>query len=570
MREPRRTKQGGLVVAEKVVGLINFKALFGVFVFLLSFFTGLVTWVIRVSEEVTFLVDAGKPGAVIGNKVSNVNLWSVDGINSATVPDAQNDVTAFVEYIQLMQATGGNAQRDLFRDPLNRAVLDDYDFSTLIDACRGILNLGAKPHIKTGNVPLKLTTDPQIGVFGVNVNPPDSYEQYYTYIRAVADALVAEFGTAEVRNWRFGVMTEYENADWFKTKSGDARETLEAFCRLYDYTVAALQEAVGPEVFVGAHSMSVAEGLWDERAFIDHCADGINAKTGARGTRLCFLNASFYDSKPGKFGDKTLPETIALLRDKAESVGLNNLEYGIDEGRILSGTRGSVAADLALRICGFTYQAAYDARLIKQMADHDIDYFSSWGYLTGGLWSGLPSVSFHVADRFAAMAHAARVPVKAKGGLIPGAEIDALAGVDGDTVYLMAYNFKNKVDYRRSAAMTFRVSIPGVGNESVKVTRWVVDDDANFFDEWQADRKTHAITDDCFVWSPDDPSVDTLTTLNAPWARDLYFRELRPVYEEKSRLLPVTEVLQAENGVVTLRVTAAPNAVVFYEVETVN
>lgn len=139
----------------------------------------------------------------------------------------------------------------------------------------------------------------------------------------------------------------------------------------------------------------------------------------------------------------------------------------MDEGRILSGTRGSVAADLAQRVSGYTHQAAYDARLIKQMADHDIEYFSSWGYLTGGLWSGLPSVGFHVANRFAAMAHAARVPVETKGELIPGAEIEALAGIHADTVHIMAYNFKNEVEYRQSTAMTFRVAVLGFGNDSV-------------------------------------------------------------------------------------------------------
>lgn len=29
--------------------------------------------------------------------------------------------------------------------------------------------------------------------------------------------------------------------------------------------------------------MTVAEGLWDERRFIEHCAGGVNYKTGAAG-----------------------------------------------------------------------------------------------------------------------------------------------------------------------------------------------------------------------------------------------------------------------------------------------
>ncbi|NLX93765.1 MAG: hypothetical protein GXZ02_07890 [Clostridiales bacterium] len=52
---------------------------------------------------------------------------------------------------------------------------------------------------------------------------------------------------------------------------------------------------------------------------------------------------------------------------------------------------------------------------------------------------------------------------------------------------------------------------------SVNVTQYVIDDNANFFDDWQRDRKTYNITEDCFGWSPDDPAIDTRSTLSAGW-----------------------------------------------------
>lgn len=56
------------------------------------------------------------------------------------------------------------------------------------------------------------------------------------------------------------------------------------------------------------------------------------------GTHISFLFASFYDSKPGEYtSGKTLPETIAFIKNCAEENGLNDLIYGVDEGRILSG-----------------------------------------------------------------------------------------------------------------------------------------------------------------------------------------------------------------------------------------
>jgi len=544
----------------------------GIFSLIISFFTGMFAMAVDCVNNVTFNIDSSATGKVIGNKVSNCNLWSLDGLLGNISIDETADSTRFTEYIQIMTATGGNADRDLFKDPMDKTVLDDYDFSPLLAACHKILDLGAKPDIITGAVPLKFTTDPVMGVFGVNVYPPDDFNQYYTYICAVAQALVDEFGKEEVLTWHFGVLTEYENKDWFMAKSGTPADSCVAFCKLYDFTVAALQKTIGQNVFVGAHSMTVVEGLWDERDFIGHCANGINYSTGEKGTRLCYLSVSFYDSKPGEFSDLTLPETIAVLRDKAESVGLNNLTYGVDEGRILSGTPGAAASDLNLRICGYTYQAGYDARLIKQMIDNNIDYFTSWGYTTNGHWGGLATVSFHVANCFYDMAASRRLTVKKCIANLLGAEIEAVAGFDTQTnkLHIMAYNFKNKTDYKYSADLKFNIKVPQFKGKTVKITKYVIDDSCNFFDEWQADRKTYGITDSCFTWSPDDPALDTPTTLTAQWARDLYFKELRPKYKECSKLVPSTETVMVKNGSLTLKATAAPNAVVFYEIEPVN
>ncbi len=103
-----------------------------------------------------FSVDATQTGNVLANPASNVNIWSIEGnpfVNAKI--NEENNIFEFVNYVQFMQCTGGNAQRDLFVDPLDRTVLDDYDFSTLINNCRGVLNLGAKPFLKLGSVPLK-------------------------------------------------------------------------------------------------------------------------------------------------------------------------------------------------------------------------------------------------------------------------------------------------------------------------------------------------------------------------------------------------------------------------------
>ncbi len=524
-------------------------------------------------DNYEFTVDASQTGNVLANPASNVNIWSIDGnpfVNAKI--NEENNIFEFVNYVQFMQCTGGNAQRDLFVDPYDKTVLDDYDFSTLINNCRGVLNLGAKPFLKLGSVPLKYSAKANTDAeFDTNIYPPDDYNVYYNYIAAIAQALADEFGKEEVLTWRFGVMTEYENASWFMANSGDPNESAIEFCKLYDYTVAALTDVIGNDIFVGAHSMTVTEGLWDETYFIEHCANGTNCKTGKKGTRICYLSASFYDSTPGKFTDgKTLPETIAFLRNSAEKAGLENLIFGIDEGRILCGnTRGAIDDQLLTRTCGYTYQAAYDARLYAQMFENDINYFSSWSYLSNGLLEGNPTVSYHVAKNAAAFDGMKMAKTEKTGkGFIPKAEVNAVSAYDEEsgTFRIMAYNFKNDVEYDKTADLSFTVNAPRYDGKSVKVTAYVVDDDCNYFDEWVEDRKTYGIGDDCFSWSPDDPQIDNPTTLSKPEAREIYKTQLYDKYTECSKLVPVQETVNVSDGKIILDITLDPNAVVFYEI----
>ncbi len=522
------------------------------------------------TAEIT--VDVEEMGDVIPNVVDNVNYWDMGATFINPEIKSENNVFEFVKYIQLMQCTGGTADRDLFVDPYDTSTMTDYKFDRLIGNCRGILELGAKPHLKLGGVPLKFTTGAEMGGFDMNVYPPDDYNVYYDYIRAITEALVAEFGADEVRTWRFGCMTEYENEAWFKAKSGDPAESAEAYCKLYDYTVQALVDVLGEDIFVGAHSMTVTEGLWDEEIFIRHVAEGTNYANGQKGTKISFLSASFYDSNPGKFTDGyTLPETIGYIKSTAEKYGLDNLIYGIDEGRILSGvTSGKDSDELLSRTTGYTYQAAYDARLFAQTINSGADYFSSWSFLSDGNLNGYPTVSYHVASniaKFEGMKILSAEQRELKTGI--KVEIGNLVAIDEETGTLraMVYNFKNDLKFSKKADVT--LNIPAEDGKQYKVTQHLINDDCNFFDEWQEDRVKHNITDDCFAWSPDDPSLDNTITLSDEKAREIYMNDLRDKYIECSKLTPTESVIKAVDGQLTINAMLDANNVVFFEIEEV-
>ncbi len=525
-------------------------------------------------------VNAGKIGDTAPNIVNNVNLWHMG--ESFYNPEITSDcnVFKFVEYIQLMQCTGGTEDRDLFKDPLDTTVTNDYDFTPLIKNCRGILKLGAKPHLKLGGVPLKFTKDYEMGGFGMNPYPPDDYNLYYNYINAIAKTLVEAFGLTEVQSWRFGVMTEYENKDWFKAKiKTDNEEELskvsaEEYCKLYDYTVKALTDVLGEDICVGAHSMTVTEGLWDEEIFIKHVAQEKNYATGKIGTPIKFLAASFYDSCPGEYtSGKTLPETILFLKGLAEKYGLDGLIYGVDEGRILNGnSSGKVGSELLQRVTGYTWQASYDARLFKQGIDNGLDYFSSWGFLSNGLIDGYPTVSYHVAENLSKFSGGKMVEIDTKTNLALDVEADCLAVWDEDahTLRIMVYNFKNDIDFKNELDINLNLNIPQFEGEEVVVNKNLVNDDCNFFDEWQEDRKTYGITDDKFAWSPDDPSLDNTATLADEEAIKIYKEKLRDKYIECSKLTPYKTTETVKDGKLTINETIGAGNVVFYEISMVS
>ena len=388
-------------------------------------------------------------------------------------------------------------------------------------------------------------------------------------IRAMTEALVAEFGLDEVKSWGWGVLVEFENADWYHDKDKTPEGSRDAYFKLYDYSSAALCEVLGPDIYIGAHAMACTEGLWDERELLDHCANGTNAKTGEKGAPIKYFAVSFYDDAPNRPHPMNLAETIRRIRERAESVGLKDLRYGVDEGRILGATKGRDGSDLIWRIVGQTYQAGHDGHTFKIMVDNDIDYFSAWSYSTAGAYSGYPLLTYRVAERLYEFRDAKLLETSAEKNLAEGVDCDAVAAFDdaSDSVLLMAYNFKFDLNYADKASVAFKIDAPFWKGKDVEIQKTVIDDRANFFCQWQKDRETYGITDDAFHWSPDSGSLDA--QIVDPEKRTLYYEKLRPGYLAKANEpIPVetTSVRVGDDGTIELSETLDRHAVAFYKI----
>lgn len=534
--------------------------------FLVLVITTAMTYRVR-AQGILFSIDANHPTDVfLPNIASNINTWQMkDSFVNSTIEFSDFNEFRFVKWVQIMLCSGGSESRDLFKNPKDRSILNDYDFELLINNCEGILRLGAKPYLKLGAVPLKYTTDPHLNEYGFNMNPPDSYGDYYHYIKSLIAALVDIFGKDEVQSWRFGCLVEYENGYQFSAQNGNSNDSFIEYCKLYDYTVQALTDILGNRFCVGAHSMSVLDGLWDERDFIEHVANGRNFANGSIGTKIDFLSISFYDYSPGRLSSRSLAETIKPLQEKAKECGLNNLFYGVDEGRVLSGSKGTNSSSLNSRSSGFTWQASEDARLFSQALVLGMDYFSAWSYLTGGNMTGYPTVSYHIANNMAKFEGYRRLNVDYIVKKDNKHEIGCIAGIKKDTVRVMIYNFSTDVRANGSEDITLDFKLPYNSRKS-KIVKWLVNDDCNFFDEWLEDRKKYHITNDSFFWSPDDGQIESSIVLSDTTARKLYYEHLRSKYILCSLLKPETSYVRVKKGNYSDNLKLASNNVLFIQI----
>ena len=480
--------------------------------------------------NVKFHIDATSPGRVLPNPSQMLCLWSMPKSECFNAKkNSRYDITEFAEFVEVMGATGGTFGRDCFKNPSDKNTENDYDFSHLVDGCRGIISAGLKPYLKLGNVPVKMSSSVSYGGFGMNVRPPDDFAVYGRYMTACADALLSAFGREELCRWKYAVLTEYENDSWFKDGSDDPEKTFQAYCRLYETTVDTFAKRISPDLDIGVHAMACQSGHWDERRFIYHVAE--------RRLPLKFVSVSFYDRQPGlPAAELSFTQSISHMRTAAESVGLSNLVYGVDEGRILWGvTRNKQADNLFLRIVGDTYQAAYDARIVKQMFDSGVDWFASWGYLSGPnvYFEGVPSVSFHVARNAAKFKGMWRLNVTQSGG--KKFETDSVAAVsdDGCLVRIMTYAFKDALFATGAVPIQVSVSLPSKWKgRSVILETCRIDDDSNWFDEWRRERRSRGIADDHFNWSPDDPSPMSGHGLKMKEDREVFVNELEKRFHE--------------------------------------
>jgi len=543
---------------------------------------------------------------LIGNRFSNVSFWHRCGttIDEKMWYDWAEEKPAgwlkqnypWLEEMQLFVASGGSVlghprkegdidicefTRDLFKNPTDRSVLDDYDFEPLLRACRNMIRQGVRPCLKLHAVPVKYTKEPKIGYFRINVRPPDDYEVYADYLSALAQVMVDEFGIKEVGQWRWFVGTEMDNAAWWEAADGTAETTAREYNRFHDWSVYALERVLGADLGpIGAHAMMSGEysgALWNPELFFEHCASGTNYATGQKGSRFDFFAVSYYDRSPQELekdewgtpmtgaGDLArFNDLISLTRKALDKYGLTRVSVELSEGGICFGTDGKwLWHGLAP---GGIYDASWTALSFWKILEMDLLLWSRWPLLrTGGLFSGLEGASTHAIRMISELSGDYRIPVRSENG--DGPILHAVGGVTPEADKAHVLVFHHAADLTKpteTAEVVIELeNLPFDGPVSVSV-RMLDRDHGDFWPQWEQDRAMMGITDRDYFRSKDQLDVDH--ALMNPTHRYLWhYFEKR--YEPLARFPEAkrTEAV-AKNGRLSLSCSSACFSVCLFEI----
>jgi hypothetical protein len=531
--------------------------------------------------DTRFAVDLRGSGATVPNIFSHMTFFRYQPTWGNQKMDAQAPLRVvskfpWVQEAHLQFATGGCykpfpgclTNRDLFADPANPA--GGYDFSALERAVGNILKQGLKPYIDLGGIPVKLAPQPFINpYFDINTRPPADYKQYHDYVQALVFSLAAQFGLAEVRTWRWSVIDEIENYASFETPDRNWLSTTNAYFKLYDYTVGALEEVLGAaNVNVGVHCMCVINGLWDERSILDHVVNGPNQYNGGSSTQLDFVGVSYYDHTLGQ--PQNLAEidaTIADMRDRANSLGLVNLPIGVDEGGVQYDVSGR---PIAYEETGVGWQGSWAAMLFKRLLDLNVSWYTTRTMSTKSRMpiGGIRHVESNVIELASKLAGSTRKPtVKSGSPADANDQVQSVAAYNPATktayVMLVNHNPSKGAATAEPAAVDISGIAPAAGS-TVNVKQWIVDDThANFWPTWLYIANACKVPDNGYKWSKYSAGVpDNLLTQWKPC-----WKNYKNMYKQASimQVASTTDVAPSGNGV-NLSTTLEHHGVTLYEI----
>lgn len=258
-----------------------------------------------------------------------------------------------------------------------------YDFSVLDAILEVYLRTSGKPFFEIGFMPMDLA-DPRYAPNGLGFKdfpayreigwacPPKDYGKWHGLIQRMVLHCVERFGRAEVLTWYWELWNEPDIFYW--------RAGVEEYCKLFDYTEAALHSVLPEARLAGPATTGPSPGSNSHRflrAFLEHCARGTNYVTGAKGTRLDLVT---FHAKGGGFpfalhAPKATPSVHRLVSqvklglETIREQGYGELEVVLSEADPDGWAAGGRFDNANLNFRNTEYYASYVASSYQQIRD---------------------------------------------------------------------------------------------------------------------------------------------------------------------------------------------------------
>jgi xylan 1,4-beta-xylosidase len=281
---------------------------------------------LNVKGKAKISIDASK---WLGELSHNWNYIGYDEINYTYTPEGEEVFKKFMDfaerpyYVRAHHLLCTGNCHGVYKWGSTNAYIEDergnpiYSWKIIDNIFDTYLKYNFKPFVEIGFMPQDLTNYGRDNYSEYRQSgwkyPPKDYKKWYDLIYNLVKHCIERYGYEEVKTWYWELWNESDIDYYWKG-------TLEDFCKLYDYTEAAIRTAM-PDAKIGGPA-TARPGEWLDK-FLDHCVNGINYLTGVRGTRLDFI--SFHAKGAGYSFDvhfrKQLPSIKRLI---------NQVQIGLD------------------------------------------------------------------------------------------------------------------------------------------------------------------------------------------------------------------------------------------------
>jgi xylan 1,4-beta-xylosidase len=392
-----------------------------------------------------------------------------------------------------------------------------YNWELLDQVFDEIQRFGFKPIVELGFMPDALASIPERRQkwSQANVSPPKDYQKWYDLVYAAVAHLVARYGRQEVASWYFEVWNEPDLGYlfWIEDPKNKPWGDLNEYCKLYDYTAAAVKAAL-PDARVGGPATA---GLGIER-LLEHTTLEKNFVTGEIGSPIDFVSSHAYGMVyPLHKRKKNMVDGIELKIARARAHDHEKVRAAMESLPFLLTETGPSTKNNAY------YNTRYVAAWWAKMADaafylgekfgkaYQPDEIVSWsteqllkGF--GGNWGvavhfksddGFQIVKRPLFNIFEALGHLSDNYVKLSSGSEFRAPVHAFAARAGNrSVEIMLYHF-DEWDYENSRADSHDVfvSLENLPFSDFELRCYLIDEThSNGFTAWKELGKPEKLT----------------------------------------------------------------------------